>query len=205
MRINELIREDRVDENPLAAVGGALAGAGRAAVTGARALGNAAISGARALGGAAVDATRVAATGIERSIKAAGSAGEKMLTNPAGIKNLPINTITKAMGIPNQGSIAPDLKKALGLEKIPGNLNVTSVNGPGNKDSVEIDSSQLGAPISLNKDTFVGALDKFKQIKAQQDAQKAQQDANQADRTSIQANTGGASPTGSAGSTGGAN
>ena len=195
MRINELIREDRVDEF-LPAVGAAVGGLARGAAAGAQAVGQGVKAVGQAAGQAVGQAAKTATSTLQKSISAAGSQGAKILANPKGITNMPINQITKAMGIPNQGALPPDLKKTFGLDKIPGNLMIKSINGPGNKDSVEIDSSQLGSPISLNKDTFIGALGNLKQQQAQQDAQQAQQDANQADRNQIKTSAGGAGPSG---------
>jgi hypothetical protein len=200
MRISELVSEDRVDEF-LPAVGAAVGGLARGAAAvgqglakGAQAVGQ----GVKAVGQATGQAAKTATSTLQKSISAAGSQGAKILSNPKGITNMPINQVTKAMGIPNQGALPPDLKKAFGLDKIPGNLTVKSVNGPGNKDSVEVDSSQLGSPISLNKDTFVGALGNLKQLQAKQDAEQAEKDAQQADRNQVQSSAGGTGTTGGA-------
>jgi hypothetical protein len=205
MRIKELVREDRVDEFlPAvgAAVGGLARGAaaiGQGALKGAQAVGNMAVKGAQAVGQAA----KTPLGAIQKSIGAAGSAGEKILANPKGIGSLPMNQITKAMGIPNQGALTPDQKKAFGLEKMPGNFTVKSVNGQNNKDSVELDNPQLGAPIALDKNSMIGVLQNVQKAQAQQQAQQAEKDAQAADTTSIQGSTGGAGGAGASGSTGG--
>jgi len=159
MRINELV-EDRVDEF-LPAVGAAVGGLAR----GAAAVGNAAVKGVQAAGqgiakaGQAVgQAAKTPLGAIQKSISAAGSQGQKILANPKGIGSLPMNQITKAMGIPNQGALTPDQKNAFGLGKLPGNFTVKSVNGQNNKDSVELDNPQLGAPIALDKNSMIGVL-----------------------------------------------
>jgi len=203
MRISELVREDRVDEF-LPAVGAAVGGLARGALAVGRMGAQAVGQGIKAVGQGAGQVAKTAGNTLQKSITAAGSQGAKILANPKAITNMPINQLTKAMGVPNQGALPPDLKKAFGLDKIPGNLMVKSVNGPGNKDSVEVDSSQLGSPISLNKDTFVGALGNLKKQQAQQDAEQAEKDAQQADRNQVQSSSGGAGASGSAGGAGGA-
>lgn len=203
MRISELVREDRVDEF-LPAVGAAVGGLARGAAAVGQAVGQGVKAMGQAVGQGAKAVGKTATNTLQKSISAAGSQGAKILANPKGITNMPINQITKAMGIPNQGALPPDLKKTFGLDKIPGNLMVKSINGPGNKDSVEIDSSQLGSPISLNKDTFIGALGNLKQVQAKQDAEQAEKDAEQADRNQIQSSSGGAGASGSGGGGGGA-
>jgi hypothetical protein len=209
MRIKELVREDRVDEF-LPAVGAAIGGLARGAAAigqgtlkGAQAVGNMAVKGAQAAGQAVGQAAKTPLGAIQKSISAAGSAGEKILANPKGIGSLPMNQITKAMGIPNQGALTPDQKKAFGLEKMPGNFTVKSVNGQNNKDSVELDNPQLGAPIALDKNSMIGVLQNVQKAQAQDQAQQAEKDAQAADRTSIQASTGGAGAAGASGSTGG--
>jgi hypothetical protein len=206
MRIKELVREDRVDEF-LPAIGAAAGGL----VRGAAAVGQAAVKGVQAAGqgiakaGQAVSqAAKTPLGAIQKSISAAGSAGQKILANPKGIGSLPMNQITKAMGIPNQGALTPDQKKAFGLEKMPGNFTVKSVNGQNNKDSVELDNPQLGAPIALDKNSMIGVLQNVQQANAKQQAQDAEQQAQAADRTSIQSSSGGAGGAGASGSTGGA-
>lgn len=206
MRINELVTEQRVDEL-LPAIGAAAGGLAR----GAAAVGNAAVKGVQAAGqgiakaGQAVgQAAKTPLGAIQKSIGAAGSAGQKLLANPKGIGSLPMNQITKAMGIPNQGALTPDQKKAFGLEKMPGNFTVKAVNGQNNKDSVELDNPQLGAPIALDKNSMIGVLQNVQKAQAQQQAQQAEKDAQAADRQSIQASSGGAGPAGASGGTGGA-